>query len=222
MHKPLYNYSSPDSTATVKGDGNHRNTYNRNFIFNQALADSGYVSKSGSWSDASLNYYPLYLGWLTDKNDGILGKVSYLMKDSNGNHIDYYNFSKPANSEAGTSVYGSNNNITSGHSAAAQGLVDPVLYNGVLTQGNGAVALPYFDESFLNSKVGDMLTQSSLTKSYKNNNGYWTATWYNNGNKEPDLWSKLSDNNTAKNKTLGRVEKGFTFKFLKNADGMYE
>ncbi len=220
--RPLQNYSNPDSTSTVKGDGNHRNTYNRNFIFNQALADSGYVSKSGSWSDASLNYYPLYLGWLTDKNDGILGKVSYLMKDSNGNHIDFYNFSKPANSEAGTAVYGSNNTITSGHSAAAQGLVDPVLYNGVLTQGNGAVALPYFDESFLNSKVGDILTQSSLTKSYSGNKGYWTATWYKDSNKEPDLWSKLSDNDSAKNKTLGRVEKGFTFKFLKNADGMYE
>lgn len=144
----LYDYYTDNE---LKGgvDNNANDGTNRNHIFNQALYDVGYTSKAGEWGN--LNYYPLYLGLQYYNNDGDKTSV-FLESYDSAEKNDKYNYSLPANSEAGT-----------GTSGAAQGLVDDVLYDGQITQGGGMVKLPYFDEDFLETPIKNLLSNDHLS-----------------------------------------------------------
>lgn len=144
----LYDYYSDNE---LKNNG--INTYTT--IFNDVLYYSGYTGNAGTWG--SLKYYPLYLG-----------------KDSANaaNDKSKYKFSPPANGEAGTQNYIYDRTVngenfdkpdpSNGHSAAAQGLIDSTLSNGVITQGNGTVTLPYFDEEFITTPIRKMVLPSAV------------------------------------------------------------
>lgn len=173
----LYDYYT-DSELKGGGDDNRNNDgINKNRIFNTALYDSGYATKAAddthTWSGQNLKYFPLYLGLQFP------GKVNgnNFMRDNAENK---YNYSITANSEA--------NSVTSG---AAQGLVDSQLRNGMLTQGSGTVALPYFDEEFLTAPLSKLLSEDSIS-----NLGISNAT----------------------SKTLGKVQSGYEFKFVKEGN----
>lgn len=173
----LYDYYT-DSELKGGGDDNKNNDgANKNRIFNTALYDSGYASKSAddthTWSGRNLKYFPLYLG--LQFPGGVNG--NNFMRDNAENK---YNYSITANSEA-----------NSGVSGAAQGLVDSQLRNGMLTQGSGTVALPYFDEEFLTAPLSKLLSEDSI--------------------------SNLGISNAA-SKTLGKVQSGYEFKFVKEGD----
>ncbi len=148
----------------------------RNRVFNTALHDSGYSSKceddTHTWANQNLKYFPLYLGLQYPTN------APTMMND------ETYNYSMTANSEG-----------ASGTSGAALGLVDNVLSSGTLTQGDGTVAVPYFDSEFLRAPVSKLLSTSSL--------------------------SDLGISSTS-TQTLGKVSTGYKFNFIKNSDGYYE
>lgn len=176
----LYDYYTDNEIINGGSDDNIRDTLNRNKVFNTALYDSGYSGKAAdethTWDGQNLKYFPLYLG-LQFPGDNI----NNFMLNAEGNK---YNYSMTANSEA--------NSTTSG---AALGLVDDTLHNGVLTQGDCTVALPYFDEEFLTAPIGNILSEESI--------------------EDLGLSSVTS-------KTLGRVEEGYNFKFIKdNTTGYY-
>lgn len=161
-------------------------------LFNRALYDSGYSTMAGTQADwatgstgwstdnlknddatnGGLNYFPLYLGLQYPTN-------TLFARDPENK----YNYSMIVNSESNT-----------GESAAAIGLVDPTLSGGVLTQGGGMVSVPYFDSSFIQSKVTDVVKSSTLGI-------YDTAHRNNIGNKK-----------------LGRVSSKGTFQFRKIGD----
>ncbi|MGN0474939.1 MAG: fibro-slime domain-containing protein [Acutalibacteraceae bacterium] len=168
----LYDYYT-DSEIKGGGDNNANDGANKNTIFNTALYDSGYATKAAddthTWSNENLKYFPLYLGLQFPGNNG-----NNFMKNSSGNK---YNYSITANSEA-----------NSGTSGAALGLVDSQLSNGVLTQGDATVALPYFDEEFLTSPIGRILSTDSVSS------------------------LGVSDYTS---KTLGKVSSGYKFNFVK-------
>ncbi len=150
-------------------------THNR--VFNTALHDAGYSSKceddTHSWDGQNLKYFPLYLGLQYPPNNapGIMNDESY-------------NYSMTANSEGNSSSSG-----------AALGLVDDRLSNGVLTQGDGTVTLPYFDGEFLNTPITKLLSSTSQ--------------------------SEFGVSSTS-TQTLGKMASGYKFNFIKNSDGYYE
>lgn len=147
-----------------------------NRVFNTALHDAGYSSKceddTHSWDGQNLKYFPLYLGLQYPNNaPGIMNDESY-------------NYSMTANSEGNSSKSG-----------AALGLVDDRLSNGVLTQGDGTVTLPYFDGEFLNTPITKLLSSTSQ--------------------------SEFGVSSTS-TQTLGKMASGYKFNFIKNSDGYYE
>lgn len=171
----LYDYYT-DSEIKGGGDNNANDGTNKNTIFNTALYDSGYSTKAAddthTWSNGNLKYFPLYLGLQFPGSNG-----NNFMKDSSSNK---YNYSMTANSQA-----------NSGTSGAALGLVDSKLSNGVLTQGDATVTLPYFDEEFLTAPLGRILSSDSI--------------------------SSLGVSNYT-SKTLGKVSSGYKFNFVKVGD----
>lgn len=176
----LYDYYTDNEIINSGNDNNISDGTNRNKVFNTALVDSGYVDKAAddthTWANQNLKYFPLYLGL---QFPGGTNSNNFMRDDADNK----YNYSITANSEA--------NSTTSG---AARGLIDDTLHNGVLTQGDCTVALPYFDEEFITAPLGNILSENSI--------------------EELGLSSLTS-------KTLGRVEDGYNFKFIKNSSGYY-
>lgn len=171
----LYDYYTDGEYKTASGtkmEDNNGQSYGMK-LFNEALFNSGYslmaedAAAGRTWDNKNLYYFPLYQG-LQHNNNGYSQEYKDMVDDPR------YNYSLTVNSQADTSS-----------NAAAQGLVDKELLNGVITQGGGRVALPYFDEEFLNRPIKNFVTAN-----------------------EADL-TKIG------NKPIGKVQSELNFKFVK-------
>ncbi len=161
----LYDYYT-DNEMKGGSDNNTKTSGNVNYYFNYVLYKSGYTSAAGTWD--YLKYFPLYLG------------LQYSSEPSSI-QTDDYNYSLPANSEAGTSV-----------SAAAVGLVDSTLTDdGDLTQGGGIYKVPYFDEDFLTTDYSSLL--ASYSSSYSSSTSKKTTL----GRVEEELKFNFAYNNST-------------------------
>ena len=174
----LYDYYTDNEI--YHGVGNDNNKYdgqNRNSIFNTALLESGYTGLAGTWGH--LNFFPLYLGLqFSEQVKGNFG--NQMITDGTGS----YKYSLIANSESGSTPSGAFLNLVKNYRNSDHQIV----------QGNGnvEVVLPYFDKTFLDSTVGDLLSSKTLGKK-----------------------------NLSPNQKIGAYEEGFKFGFRKDSDGYY-
>ena len=145
----LYDYYTDTEIKDGNADNNADDGVNRNTIFNTALYESGYTADAGTWG--SLAYYPMYLGLQYPGQRSGMGNQML-------HNADAYKYSMTVNSEA-----------ASGTSAAALGLVDGNLNAGDITQGNGKVILPYFDEEFLTAPLSSVLSSASVPSTHAKN-----------------------------------------------------
>lgn len=157
----LYDYLTDNEYKSTAADVQDNTGASHSMtLFNKALYKAGYSSRAEdalegrTWDNQNLYYFPLYQGVQHTNID-----ISYMWNDPT------YNYSFPANSHAYA------NDTGNAHAAAAQGLVDKELVNGMITQGgdNGGsrVALPYFSEEFLDLPMANYTDDTTAQSANK-------------------------------------------------------
>lgn len=171
----LYDYFSDDTSKNTYPD--YARLSEQTFsVFNEKLKSSSiilsgltsYVTKAGSYDEdhpslsVAGSHYPLYLGPQS--------KGSYAagvdVTDGDAQSISDSRYSLAVNSKAGASV-----------DAAVQNLVDATLVDGRITQGDGAIFLPYFYGSWLDSKYNSFgrADEGNLFKFKKKTSGIYSG-----------------------------------------------
>lgn len=219
LNSTIYDYYSDNEHES----GEMKTIYaNNSFsIFNSYLINRKYVNKVGTLGNNMeqditrvKEQFPLYLGkFYNDMSERINGNMYYPVNSKISE--DQININNAKNKNNNMFLYANSSQNTDNVGVATQNLVDNKLKNGKLTQSEGSVNVPYFDDEFITSKISSI----NLPKT---SNSYQYYIYVKSDNFTPYIYSWINNNDDKLSEELTEAYPGNTMERVDNNLGYYK